>query len=395
MAAADSVMGVSSSSQQVHENQVFDVYIDIEPETPVAGAQLDLLFDSGMLTVNNIEAGDFFEHEGVMSIFIGGTVDNTQGRVRGLFAVTLGQAEISTSGDLAHITFKANGPGMATINISNVILSDASGCAVPVTIRNARISILERTNTSQTEITTGSGGGGGGGSGDTGEKTENIELKEAEKLYVISGNEVTYQFDEDVNPVRTISYMSLKNSGFITSTIEILKGVSSTVPEKPEGMIYRNMNIWVGKAGYATGSNMEDMRISFAVLKKWVHVNGIETDDIHLKRFHDKKWHTLHTVITGENEDFFFFEAETPGFSPFAITADVTSGIVPENMKDASSSKSEIGKENTTQNTEITGADDKDSLSEETHINKLGQNGFLLLLCSFSIIILCRSRNLP
>jgi PGF-pre-PGF domain-containing protein len=399
-ASASSVVSIEQSTQEVQTGDDFDVYVNITPATAIAGAQIDLNFDSNMLTVNSIEEGNFFDRNDVMSIFISGTVDNQQGTVSGLFAVTLGQTEIDSSGCFAHVTLTAGDQaGESTISLSNVILSDSDGNAIPTTTENAQVTITGTSVSSSTEAAAGSGGGGGGGGGDTGESVENIELKEVNKLYITGNTDVTYNFDDSNNPVKAIRYTSLKNAGFISSTIEILKDVSTTVSEKPKGLIYRNMNIWIGKAGYATEGNMKDMKISFAVLKKWVQVNDVEIGDIHLNRHNNEKWQVLETEMTGEDDDFYFFEAVTPGFSPFAITAnvaDMADEIETENKPvNAASSYDDNDLQEQIEEIEVEDISDDTStfITGKTGSAKLSQNSILLILVSMSFVVLLRRRE--
>ncbi|WP_164997867.1 PGF-pre-PGF domain-containing protein [Methanolobus psychrotolerans] len=389
LASADSVVCISPSGQDIYANHDFDVFINIEPETPIAGAQLDISFDNDMITANRVDDGGFFKQEGIMSIFIGGTIDNPHGRINGLFAVTLGKAEVSTPENFAHVTFTAsNKTGNCIISLSNVIMSDSDGKAIPVTVSNAQVNIIETSaSLIQESIASSGGGSGGGGGGDTGENTENIDFMEVEKLYVTGDYDVVYLFDENTNPVRSISYRSLKNAGFITSTIEVLKDVSSTVSEKPDGIIYRNMNIWVGKAGYATENNIEDTRISFIVLKKWMQSNDIGTGNIHMKRYSDGKWEKLDTEMTGENEDFILYEAKTPGFSPFAITADVPYENPMEKVISNSDTDNKVllPEEENSLDTKSPA-----SVVSDTNSAKLAQNSLLLFCPSIFIILLCR-----
>ncbi|WP_321431009.1 PGF-pre-PGF domain-containing protein [uncultured Methanolobus sp.] len=400
-ASASSVVSIEKPTQEVHAGDDFHVNVNITPATAIAGAQIGLNFDSNMLTVNSIEEGNFFDRDNIMSIFISGTVDNQQGTVSGLFAVTLGQNEIDSSGCFAHVTLTAGDQaGETTISLSNVILSDSEGNAIPTTTENTQVTITGTPASSSTETASAAGsGGGGGGGGDTGESAENIELKEVNKLYITGNTDVTYTFDNSNNPVKAIRYTSLKNAGFISSTIEILKDVSTTVSEKPEGLIYRNINIWIGKAGYATESNMEDMKISFAVLKKWVQVNDVEISDIRLNRYHDDRWQVLEAEMTGEDDDFYFFEAITPGFSPFAITAnvaDMADEIETENKTvNAAASYDDNDLQEQIEEIEVEDISDDTStfITGKTGSAKLSQNSILLILVSMSFVVLLRRRE--
>lgn len=385
MSAAVSEISVFPSSQEVYSGDEFDIYIYMEPEMSLAGAQLDISYDSELIQANSVDGSELFEQDGTSSIFIGGTVDNSLGTINGLFAVTLGKAEINTAGNFATVSFTAQeNAGDCSIELSNVILSDYSGSSLPINVNDAQVTVLKTVSNSTTEETASTGGGGGGsGGGDTGEEAENIGIKEVSKIYVTADTRTTYNFSDSSNPIACISYMSLKNSGFITSTIEVLKDVSSTVSEKPQGLIYRNINIWVGKAGYATENNIDDTRISFNVPKQWMQVNNIGTSSIHLNRYHDGKWSPLETYLIAEDEDFFIFEAKTPGFSPFSITA-----TVPVNEEEET--------EHVTEDAGVPTKAEEETPSDQTAAadTKLAQNSSLFILVSMSILLLCRRRNI-
>jgi hypothetical protein len=76
----------------------------------------------------------------------------------------------------------------------------------------------------------------------------------------------------------------------------------------------------VGNSGFATPNNIENAVICFKVEKSWIQDNKIDKSSITLNRFTDKVWNQLPTHLSGENEKFIYYTAETLGFSPFAIT---------------------------------------------------------------------------
>jgi PGF-pre-PGF domain-containing protein len=165
------------------------------------------------------------------------------------------------------------------------------------------------------------GGGGGGGGGATGEEFENIEFKDVSSIFVGMDMSVRFEFRNDDSDIRYIAYDSLKNAGTISATIEALKDRSSFADTLPEGIIYRNINIWVGKTGYATPENIEGPVIGFRVPESWIDANAIDVDSIVLNRY-DGRWSRLPTLQTGSDNSYLYFEASTPGFSPFAITGE-------------------------------------------------------------------------
>ena len=165
-----------------------------------------------------------------------------------------------------------------------------------------------------------SSSGGGSGGGTSGEEYENIEVKDVVREQIIIDTDVTYEFKEESNPIDTIVFTALKNSGEISATIEVLKGRSALVKSDPPGKVYQNMNIWVGKSGFATSNNIADVKVGFKVEKSWIEENDIVVSTVRLCRHHDDVWNPLPTKQSGEDDKYIYFEAKTPGFSPFSIT---------------------------------------------------------------------------
>ncbi|WP_048169385.1 PGF-pre-PGF domain-containing protein, partial [Methanosarcina sp. 2.H.A.1B.4] len=58
--------------------------------------------------------------------------------------------------------------------------------------------------------------------------------------------------------------------------------------------------------------------------KAWMKDKGIDQSSIILNRYSDKKWNPLPTKHSKDDEKYMYFTAETPGFSPFAITGEKT-----------------------------------------------------------------------
>ncbi len=172
-----------------------------------------------------------------------------------------------------------------------------------------------------TTKTSSSSGGGGGGSGSAEDYT-NVALKDVDNEYLAMDANVTYEFTRDGNDIQLISFHSLKNSGEITSTIEVLNNRSKLVSSDPEGIVYKYINIWVGKSGFATASNIEDAKIKFRVGNSWIQEMGVDPADVRLQRYNGNSWEVLPTTLESSTTGYSIFESQTSGFSPFAITAE-------------------------------------------------------------------------
>ena len=92
----------------------------------------------------------------------------------------------------------------------------------------------------------------------------------------------------------------------------------------PEGEVYDYLNIWVGNGGYGTDKSIENAVICFKVAKSWLQEKGIDQASIALNRYNDKKWNELPAALLREDDKYLYFTANTPGFSPFAITGKPT-----------------------------------------------------------------------
>jgi len=171
-----------------------------------------------------------------------------------------------------------------------------------------------------------SGGSSSGGTGSattrtsSGEDSQNIIATISQLQIVSAGREVYYDFSGENKEVSYIKFKGLSNLGMVRANIEYLNGISSLVGnDVPDGMIYRNFNIQIDSNTFDS-SKMEDAVIGFKVPKKWLSENGIEPAWISLMHY-DNGWERLDTTQTNEDGEYYYFEAKTSGFSPFAIVA--------------------------------------------------------------------------
>ncbi|NYT18854.1 MAG: PGF-pre-PGF domain-containing protein [Methanosarcinales archaeon] len=365
--SAETLVILSPANQSVEVGSEFVVNVYLEPDMPLSGAQFDLYFDGSVLDVKSISEGDLFS-DTATTLFNEGTIDNTAGTITRAHSVLLGKDEVTSPGILAKIRFEATGAGRSELQMVNVAVSNSSGTAVPIAVGNAVVHISEASSSGGSSDSSSSGSSGSGGAGDSGEEFKNIKFKDVAERTVVKGMNLSYTFNSPENPVVNVNFTPLKNSGSVKTTVEVLKERSALVSDDPNGLVYRNMNIWVGKYGFATPSNIEAMTIGFRVESSWMEANGVNASAIRLNRHSDGKWDALPTMVMGEQDGYVYFESATPGFSPFAITAVSDSG---EMLDDVSSG---------------------DSTSEDDDRN-LGQNMVLVLFIVFMVLIVKRGRD--
>ena len=236
--------------------------------------------------------------------------------------------DVDTSGN--HVYLADYYYGLITLNIEIPSESDTSITTTPAT----------------TSSSGSSGGGGGGGGGTTGELFENIAFKDVKSEFITKDSVTNYDFDNENNEVEFIQFTASRNWGKISATIECLHDTSALVEKEPEGTVYRNLNIWVGKSGFSDSDNIKDCVIGFKVSRQWLEENGIDESSIRLLHYSGGDWEELDTEMTGEDDEYLHFEAKTSGFSPFAIVGDSNEKVVNSNSTDTKMSTESVENNN-------------------------------------------------
>ncbi|ADI74134.1 peptidase S8 and S53 subtilisin kexin sedolisin [Methanohalobium evestigatum Z-7303] len=217
---------------------------------------------------------------------------------------------------------------VGTINNSTGVFNAVNTGSTNITAKNGSINntftidvVKDEVESSTDSSSSGSSGSGGGaGGGNTGEEYENIKEELVQQEYVNYGEQVSYEFRTKENKIKRVQFEAKKTAGKVETRIEVLKDKSALVDENAPDKVYQNMNIWVGKAGF--NNNIKNASIDFDVEKSWIEENDINESTIKMCRYHDDKWNKLQTQKLTENETVIKYRANTPGFSPFAITGE-------------------------------------------------------------------------
>ena len=139
--AADPTSVSVVAPEKVNQGQNFVVTIAVTPGAPMAGMQLDLSFDSSLITAVQVEEGNLLSQGGASTYFTPGTIGT--GVISGVSGaiITPGQT-VSTAGTFATITFTANTTGgPCALTLSNVIVGDIDGQSLPVNVINGQVDI--------------------------------------------------------------------------------------------------------------------------------------------------------------------------------------------------------------------------------------------------------------
>ncbi len=167
------------------------------------------------------------------------------------------------------------------------------------------------------------GSGSGGGGGKSNENASNIELIEKYDLEISKDALTSYRFTHPKNPIMFVNITGRTSFGIITTSVEVLKGTSTLVNTPPEGLVYKNANIWVGTSGFATPKNIKEASVKFRIDNAWLSSNSVSTSDIVLVKWDGSKWIQLETNLVSKDDTNTIFEGKTDSFSPFAIVAKV------------------------------------------------------------------------
>lgn len=134
---------VSPSSQTITPGATFNMNVSIDPQgTEIAGAQINIAFNSSLIRVNSITEGNLFNQNGAITFFNGGIINNSSGTVVNVFDAVIGRKNVSTTGTFIVINATATGTsGASDINLSNVKISDPNGNPVAFNVTNGSVNI--------------------------------------------------------------------------------------------------------------------------------------------------------------------------------------------------------------------------------------------------------------
>jgi hypothetical protein len=139
----DTDVSVDPSTQNVGTGATFAVGIYVVPDTAIAGMQFSLSFNPSLITANSVTEGNLFSQGGASTYFVSGTIDNVAGTITNVWGVINEPGQtVSSPGTFATISFTAGtAAGTSPIDLSNVIVGDLGGMAVPITVTDGEVVI--------------------------------------------------------------------------------------------------------------------------------------------------------------------------------------------------------------------------------------------------------------
>jgi PGF-pre-PGF domain-containing protein len=179
---------------------------------------------------------------------------------------------------------------------------------------NAFRSSVTVPSTTTTTVGDGGGSSGGGGGGGTTEKKKSQTWTK-----ITPGSaEIMHVDDPDIG-LKMINITVRNPAQTVTITVTKLAGQPATVIHTISGKVYKYMEI---KGDNINETHIDKVKIQFQVNKSWISSNNINRATIALNRYKNNNWERLTTKEVSEDNDYVYYEAETPGFSTFAITGE-------------------------------------------------------------------------
>ncbi len=100
----------------------------------------------------------------------------------------------------------------------------------------------------------------------------------------------------------------------IALRVEALKGTSKLVKEPAPGIVYKNVNVWIGT------KRMKEGLIRFKVENSWLDSNSLAGSEVRMVKWDGSQWAQIETAEKTKDDTYTYYEAKTDTFSVFAIT---------------------------------------------------------------------------
>jgi PGF-pre-PGF domain-containing protein len=152
------------------------------------------------------------------------------------------------------------------------------------------------------------------------DSSKSAEEADSVQKNIFAGTESNVVFYNPKYDISGVCFKSMKYSGIVGIRVEEADINKTNSITEPDCKTYRYFKILVGNEVFESSENIAGGSIDLRVPKNWVEENGINPGTISLNRLEENGWKLLETELTGENGDFYYFRAKTPGFSIYSIT---------------------------------------------------------------------------
>jgi len=170
-----------------------------------------------------------------------------------------------------------------------------------------------------TAATTEGGGGGGGGGGGTALASE---TSTPVTILGATTSEVSFKKSSDIAvesiQLETTASAAIGSGQITVKETTVDKATASTI-ETSTSKVYKYLSITKVKI---KDSDIQKAKVTFEVPVSWLTSNNIGPSTVKLNRLVNNQWVALATTLVSSGADKYVYEAETPGFSTFAISGE-------------------------------------------------------------------------
>lgn len=131
----------SATKTTLLTDDMLTLNLNAEKVTNLAGWQADITFDPNVLEATEVAEGDFLMLEGGDTFFHGGTIDNTEGNIKGMFAARQSEDGVSGTGTLLSVTFRTKAGGRTQVTLDNFEFGSITGDIIPSLPPNITITV--------------------------------------------------------------------------------------------------------------------------------------------------------------------------------------------------------------------------------------------------------------
>lgn len=137
---------------------------------------------------------------------------------------------------------------------------------------------------------------------------------------------ILIKYDTSAIPVQNTETAMRQVKIVTKETVQNVQVEVVRLPEKPPDIIesagnkvYEYMEIELENV---TDEDIDNATIEFRVEKSWIELHDINQSTVVLNRYVNGSWVELNTTMGNEDAEFIYYEAQSPGFSVFAVTGE-------------------------------------------------------------------------
>ena len=126
------------------------------------------------------------------------------------------------------------------------------------------------------------------------------------------------KYTDKLLDLREINITVSNPANAVKITVSKVDEQPATITHSITGTVYKYFNITTQNLDE---SNVAKARLKFRVNKTWYTEKGLTPSTTRLNRYESNGWKALTTRQISNDSSYYYFEAQTPGFSIFAVTA--------------------------------------------------------------------------